>query len=88
MKSEKNHWQFQTAKTQFSELFRRARREGPQYVMGRGNETVVVMAAEEFERLKRRNRKTGLVEFFAASPLVGSGIDLERKPEFFRKVKL
>jgi prevent-host-death family protein len=81
-------WQLQAAKARFSELFRRARTEGPQYVTRQGKETVVVLPAEEFERLKQRNRKTSLAQFFAASPMVGSGIDLERKPDFGRKVKL
>jgi antitoxin Phd len=88
MKTEKHRWQLQTAKARFSELFRRAHSDGPQYVTRQGKEAVVVLAEEEFERLKRRSRKKSLVEFFAESPLVGSGIDLERKPDFGRKVKL
>ena len=88
MKIEQHRWQLQTAKARFSELFRKARSEGPQYVTRQGKEAVVVVGAEEFERLKRRNRKTTLVQFFAESPLVGSGIDLERKPDYGRKVKL
>jgi hypothetical protein len=31
---------------------------------------------------------SGLVAFFANSPLVGSGIDLERKPDFGRNINL
>lgn len=85
---EQHRWQLQTAKARFSELFRKARSEGPQYVTRQGKEAVVVVGAEEFERLKRQNRKTTLVQFFAESPLVGSGIDLERKPDYGRKVKL
>jgi len=88
MKLEQHRWQLQTAKARFSELFRKARSEGPQYVTRQGKEPVVVVGAEEFERLKRGKRKTTLVQFFAKSPLVGSGIDLERKPDFGRKVKL
>jgi prevent-host-death family protein len=88
MISSKNQWQLQTAKARFSELFRRARNEGPQYVTRQGKERVVVLGAEEFERLKRRKRKTTLVQFFAESPLVGSGIDFERKTDYGRKVKL
>jgi prevent-host-death family protein len=88
MKQEKHSWQVQTAKARFSELFRRARSEGPQYVTRQGKEAVVVVGAEEFEKLKRRNRKTSLVQFFAESPLVGSGINLERELDFGRKVKL
>ena len=88
MKNTQRSWQLQTAKAKFSELFRRARAEGPQYVTRQGKEAVVVVGAEEFERLKRQNRKTTLVQFFAESPLVGSGVDLERKPDYGRKVKL
>jgi antitoxin Phd len=88
MENENQRWQLQTAKARFSELFRRARAEGPQYVTRQGKEAVVVVRAEEFEKLKHRNRKTSLVQFFAESPLVGSGIDLDRQPDFGRKVKL
>jgi hypothetical protein len=44
----------------------------------------VILAAEEYERLiktVKRERKS-MLEFFAESPLVGSGIDLERAPDF------
>jgi antitoxin Phd len=88
VKNDTHRWQLQAAKARFSELFRRARSEGPQYVTRQGKEAVVVLPAEEFERLKRRKRKTNLVQLLAESPLVGSGIDLERKPDFGRKVKL
>ena len=85
----KRSWQLQTAKAKFSELFRRARLEGPQYVTRQGKEAVVVLPAEEFERLSTRVRQPpSLVRFFAESPLVGSGIDLERKPDYGRKVEL
>lgn len=88
MKTDKQRWQLQTAKARFSELFRRARNEGPQYVTRQGKEAVVVIRAEEFEKLKQRDRKKSLVQFFAESPLVGSGISLERTPDFGRKVRL
>lgn len=82
-------WQLQTAKAQFSEVFRRARAEGPQYVTRQGKEAVVILPAEEFERLTERTRQPkSLVKFFAESPLVGSGIDLKRKPDYGRKVDL
>lgn len=82
-------WQLQTAKARFSELFRRARAEGPQYVTRQGKEAVVVVPAEEFERLTRRARQPrSLVEFFAASPLAGAELDLSRKADYGRKVKL
>jgi len=82
-------WQLQTAKAQFSEVLRRAHSEGPQYVTRGGKEVVVIVSVEEFERFTARNRQPkSLVEFFAQSPLVGSGIDLERKPDYGRKIKL
>jgi prevent-host-death family protein len=82
-------WQLQTAKAQFSELFRRARAEGPQYVTRGGKEAVVIMPAEEFDRLLARARQPKeLVDFFARSPLAGAGLDLERKPDYGRAIKL
>ena len=47
-------WQLQTAKAQFSEVFRRARAEGPQWVTRQNKDTVVILPAEDFERLVRR----------------------------------
>ncbi len=82
-------WQLQTAKARFSEVFRRARSEGPQWVTRQGKEAVVVLPAEEFERLSARSRQpANLVEFFAESPLAKAGLDLERKPDYGRKVEL
>jgi len=82
-------WQLQAAKARFSELFRRARSEGPQWVTRQGKEAVVVLPAEEFERLQARSRQPrSLVEFFAQSPLAKVRIDLERKPDFGRTVEL
>ena len=82
-------WQLQTAKAQFSELFRRARSEGPQWVTRQDREAVVVLPAEEFERLQARARQPeGLVQFFAESPLAKSKIDLTRKPDYGRPVEI
>jgi antitoxin Phd len=82
-------WQLQTAKARFSEVFRRARAEGPQYVTRQGKEAVVILPAEEFERLTERTRQPrSLVKFFLESPLAGSGVNLERKPDYGRKVDL
>jgi len=82
-------WQLQTAKAQFSEVFRRARSEGPQYVTRQGKEAVVILPAEEFERLTQRTRQPrSLVTFFAESPLADAQLDLERKPDYGRKVEL
>ncbi|MEK7407811.1 MAG: type II toxin-antitoxin system Phd/YefM family antitoxin [Acidobacteriota bacterium] len=76
-------WQLQEAKAQFSKVFRLARSRGPQRITRHGKEAVVMIAAEEFERLSRRaSQPRSLVEFFKVSPLAGSGIDLERARDY------
>ncbi len=47
---------------------RRARSEGPQLVTVRGREEVVVVAADEFRRLKGERTGAALVEALQASP--------------------
>jgi prevent-host-death family protein len=82
-------WQLQTAKARFSEVFRRARSEGAQWVTRQGKEAVVILPAEEFERLsKRAKQPTSLVEFFSESPLAESRVDLERPSDYGREIKL
>jgi prevent-host-death family protein len=82
-------WQLQEAKARFSEVFRLARARGPQRVTKHGREAVVIVPAEEYARLAQfKGRKGSLAEFFAASPLRGSGIDLERPRDFGREIKL
>ena len=82
-------WQLQAAKAQFSELFRRAQAEGPQYVTRQGKDAVVVLTAEEYERLTARSNQPGnLVSFFAESPLAEVDLDLGRPRDYGRKVEL
>ena len=82
-------WQLQTAKARFSEVFRRARVEGPQTVTRQGKEAVVIIPAEEFDRLMARSQQPqALSEFFAESPLAKAKLDLERIPDYGRKIEL
>lgn len=82
-------WQLQDAKARFSEVFRLARERGPQRVTKHGREAVIVLPAEEYARLAGfEARKGSIADFFAASPLRGSGIDLERPRDFGRDIKL
>jgi prevent-host-death family protein len=82
-------WQLQTAKARFSEVFRRARAEGPQTVTRQGKEAVVIIPVEEFERLTARSHQPqSLSQFFAQSPLAKANLDLERVPDYGRKVQL
>ena len=82
-------WQLQTAKAQFSELFRRARTEGPQVVTRQGKEQVVVLASEQFAQLTKRVRQPkSLVKFFSESPLSHVKLDLSRDVDSGREIKL
>lgn len=82
-------WQLQDAKAHFSEVFRLARQRGPQRVTKHGRDAVVIIPAEEYTRLLlSKARKGSLSEFFAASPLGGSGIELERSSDFGRAIQV
>jgi prevent-host-death family protein len=61
-------WLLQDAKARFSELVRRVRAEGPQHVTVRGRDEVVVVAAEEFRRLKGDLTGEALVAVMQSSP--------------------
>ena len=82
-------WQVQTAKARFSELFRKAREDGPQVVSKGGKESVVVLPVEQYDALlARAGQPTRLVDFLQRSPLRGVELDLERNPDTGRKVSL
>ena len=85
-KRQSQSWQLQTAKARFSELFRRARTEGPQIVTRQRKEQVVVLSAEQFAQLTKRVRQPkSLVRFFAESPLASITLDLSRDPDLGRE---
>ena len=82
-------WQLQNAKARFSEVFRRAREEGPQLVTRQGKEGVIILPLEDFDQLMDRAKKPrSLVRFFAESPLVGLQLNLERTQDVGRDVNL
>ena len=88
-KRQNQPWQLQTAKARFSELFRRARTEGPQVVTRQGKEQVVVLRAEQFAKLTKQARQPkSLVRFFAESPLARVTLDLKRDLDSGREIKL
>ena len=79
-------WTVAKAKAKFSELIDRARSGGPQTITRNGRTAVVIVGAEEWER---KTKRTGnLAEFFAASPLRGSGLKAKRVKDRPRKVDL
>jgi prevent-host-death family protein len=62
------YWLLQDAKSRFSELVRRVRSEGPQHVTIHGRDEVVVIAVEEFRRLKGDRTGQDLIDAIQASP--------------------
>src|SRR5713226_3122209 len=82
-------WQVQTAKARFSEVFRRARTEGPQRITRQGKDGVVMISDEQYHRLTAKARQPkSLVQFFRESPLVGVKLDLERDKDAGRDIEL
>jgi antitoxin Phd len=83
-------WQIQTAKARFSELFRRARTEGPQRITRQGKEGVVMISEEQFDLLVHKaHQPKSLVQFFRESPLVGVDLNLlERDQDQGRDIQL
>lgn len=79
-------WKLEDAKARFSEVVRNARKDGPQRVTVRGQDAVVVMSVEEFERLVPAKPRTPFVEFMESLHL--GGLDLERDPDRGRDVEL
>jgi len=79
-------WTVAEAKAKFSEVIQKATSEGPQIITRNGRRAAVLVAAAEWDR--KIERKGTLAEFFAASPLRGSGIKLDRVSMRLRKVKL
>jgi prevent-host-death family protein len=78
-------WQVQEAKQKFSELVQRAIDEGPQTVTRRGQDVVVVVAADEYRRLS--GNRPDFKEFLLSGPDLGA-LDLERSSELPREIEL
>ncbi len=80
-------WKLEEAKDRFSEVVRRARSEGPQRVTVRGRDAVVVIAADEFDRLQPRS--TDSMSFVAfIETLSGEGLYLTRDGDVGRDASL
>lgn len=72
-------WKLEDAKARFSEVVRRATREGPQAVTVRGRRAVVIVSADEYERLAAPAPETLFVTFLESLHL--EGLDLAREPD-------
>ena len=79
-------WTVAEAKAKLSEVIEHAQKHGPQTITRNGRRAVVVVDAEEWER--KTKRSGNLAEFFAASPLRGSGVKVRRSKDRLRPIDL
>jgi prevent-host-death family protein len=79
-------WTVAEAKAKLSEVIEHAQTHGPQTITRNGRRAVVVVDAEEWER--KTKRSGNLAEFFAASPLRGSGMKVRRSKDRLRPIDL
>jgi prevent-host-death family protein len=82
----RRYWTVAEAKAKFSEVIESAKSHGPQTITRNGRTAAVIVDAEEWER--KTKRKGNLAEFFATSPLRGSGLKLKRVKGRLRRVDL
>jgi prevent-host-death family protein len=82
------HCALQDAKARFSEVVRKAKSEGPQQITVRGREEVVVVAVEEYRRVKGEPTGEVLVKMMQNSPLGNVEFDRVSTPARTRRVKL
>ncbi|HKZ73860.1 MAG TPA: type II toxin-antitoxin system Phd/YefM family antitoxin [Steroidobacteraceae bacterium] len=74
------------AKAKLSKVIEQAQAHGPQTITRNGRKAVVVVSADEWER---KTKRTGtLADFFAASPLRGSGLKVKRSKDRLRSTDL
>ena len=79
-------WTVVDAKAHWSQVIDQALSSGPQRITRNGRPAVVVVSAEEWDRKTRRQGT--LADFFASSPLRGSGLELERVKDGPRDIAL
>ena len=79
-------WQLQEAKARFSELVNEVIEDGYHTVTKNGHPVVVIMAHEEFEKLKRPQNTLG--EFLEQSPFSTFNLDIECDRDGGREIDL
>ena len=77
-------WKLQDAKAKFSELVQKAIDEGPQTVTRHGKDTVVVLSAEQFELMTKR--QISLKDLLQSAPW--HELEIERDKSFPREIDL
>jgi prevent-host-death family protein len=79
-------WKLEDAKARFSEVVRRAQAEGPQRVTVRGRPAVVIVDAEDYDRIAATKPSQPLVAFLESLEL--DGLDLTRERDLGRDLDL
>lgn len=80
-------WALQDAKNKFSRVVNEALTHGPQYVMRRGVDTVVVLSVRDYEKLT--SQKLSFTDFLLSAPKNDNNADLfERQHEYPRELDL
>jgi prevent-host-death family protein len=77
-----DNWTVAQAKAKLSEVIEQARLQGPQTITRNGRKAAVVVSVDEWER--KTKRVGTLAEFFAVSPLRGSGMKVKRPKDRLR----
>lgn len=83
----RTEWQLQEAKARFSEVVRQAAAAGPQWVTKQGKPAVVVLSADDYDRLRAPRHRQSLSAFLRSSPLAGVDLKIERSAEPMRDVE-
>ena len=86
--SQAGRWRLQDAKARFSEVVREAQQRGPQRVTLHGKDAVVIVGADEFDRLRHPVTGSDIVATLAASPLADVKFDRLTTKSKVRTIKL
>lgn len=77
-------WTLQDAKNRFSEVVEKANTEGPQKVTKHGKETVVIVAASDWNAYE--GKRISIADFFLSSSLAGADLEFTRDTSAVRPV--
>src|SRR3977135_247718 len=84
----RNRWPLQDAKARLSEVVRAAQQQGPQRVTVHGRDAVVIVRADEFDRMQRPVSGRDIVAALAASPLADVNFERLTVKSTIRDVRL
>jgi len=82
----KTNWTLQDAKNKFSQLVNEALTQGPQYVMRRGVDAVVVLSVRDYEKLT--SQKQSFTDFLLNCPKLDDDDMFQRRQEYPRELDL